>query len=66
MVTPPREAKKTVGFIDHYCWLYRSLFTDVRHFESFKYLHVGILSEIKRKSLPAIARAVGMKDEGQS
>lgn len=66
MVTPPREAKKTVAFIDQYCWLYRSLFKDVRHYESFKYLHVGMLSEIKRKSLPSIARAVGLKDRGQS
>ena len=66
MVTPPREAKKTVAFIDHYCWIYRSLFSDVRHFESFKYLHVGMLCEVKRKSLPAIAKAVGLKNEGQS
>ena len=26
MVTPPRDAAETVGFIDHYCWIYRSLF----------------------------------------
>ncbi len=30
--------------------------------EAFKFLHLGILSEIPRKSLPAIARAVGLKD----
>jgi SRSO17 transposase len=66
MVTPPREAKKTVAFIDQYCWLYRSLFKDVRYYENFKYLHVGMLSEIKRKSLPLIARTVGLKDQGQS
>lgn len=62
MVTPAREATPTVAFIDHYCWMYRSLFNDVRHFECFKYLHLGMLSEIPRKSLPAIARAVGLKD----
>lgn len=62
MVTPPRDAAPTVGFIDHYCWIYRSLFDEVRQFECFKYLHLGILSEIPRKSLPAIARAVGLKD----
>ncbi len=66
MVTPPREAKKTVAFIDQYCWIYRSLFDDVRHFENFKYFHLGILSETKRKSLPAIAKAAGLKDRGQS
>ena len=62
MVTPPRDAASTVGFIDHYCWIYRSLFKEVRHYESFKYLHLGMLSEIPRKSLPAIAKAVGLKD----
>ena len=62
MVTPPRDAAPTVGFIDHYCWIYRSLFDEVRQFEYFKYLHLGMLSEIPRKSLPAIGRAVGLKD----
>lgn len=62
MVTPPRNAASTVGFIDHYCWIYRSLFKEVRHYESFKYLHLGMLSEIPRKSLPAIAKSVGLKD----
>jgi SRSO17 transposase len=66
MVTPPREAKKTVAFIDEYCWIYRSLFDDVRNFESLKYLYLGMLSEIKRKSLPEIAKVVGLKDQGQS
>ena len=42
--------------------LYRILFKEVRHYESFKYLHLGMLSPIPRKSLPAIARAVGLKD----
>jgi SRSO17 transposase len=34
----------------------------VRHFEAFKFLHLGILSEIKRKTLPEIAKTVGLKD----
>jgi SRSO17 transposase len=62
MVTPPRDAASIVGFIDDYCWIYRSLFKEVRHYESFKYLHLGMLSEISRKSLLAIAKAVGLKD----
>lgn len=62
MGTPPRDAAPTVGFIDDYCWIYRSLFDEVRQFECFKYLHLGMLSEIPRKSLPAIAKAVGLKD----
>ena len=55
----------TVGFIDGYCDRYRNLFGDVRNFESFKQLHVGILSDLPRKTLPEIAKVVGLKD-GQS
>ena len=55
----------TVGFIDSYCDRYRNLFGDVRNFESFKQLHVGILSDLPRKTLPEIAKVVGLKD-GQS
>lgn len=62
MVTPPRAAASTVAFIDHYCYAYRSLFEEVRNFEYFKYLHLGMLCEIPRKSLPGIARALGLKD----
>jgi SRSO17 transposase len=65
MVTPRREAVNTVAFIDNYCQHYHSLFEDVRHFEAFKYLHLGMLSEIRYKSLPEIAKIVGLKD-GQS
>ena len=62
MATPPRAVTPTVGFIDQYCHAYRSLFEDVRHFEAFKFLHLGMLSEIPRKSLPAIAKVAGLKD----
>ncbi|MDJ0899849.1 MAG: IS701 family transposase [Xenococcus sp. MO_188.B8] len=57
-----RASIQTVGFIDDYCHAYRSLFNDVRLFECFKYLHLGMLSEIPRKSLPEIAKATGLKD----
>lgn len=50
----------TIGFVEQYCQLYRDLFPEVRSFEAFKLLHLGMVSEIKRKSLPAIARAVGL------
>ena len=60
-----REPVSSVGFVDQYCQSYRNLFPDVRNFEAFKFLHLGIISEVKRKSLPEIARAVGLKD-GQS
>ncbi|EKV01751.1 hypothetical protein Lepto7375DRAFT_3935 [Leptolyngbya sp. PCC 7375] len=59
MVTP-RAAQPTVKFIDDYCESYRDLFAEVRSFEAFNHLHVGLISEVKRKSLPAIAKVVGL------
>ncbi|MDJ1176003.1 transposase [Roseofilum capinflatum] len=48
--------------IDKYCDFYRNLFSDVRSYEAFKELHVGILSDIKRKTLPGIAQINGLKN----
>ncbi|KAM3090299.1 IS701 family transposase [Phormidesmis sp. 146-12] len=56
----PREAQATVAFIDDYCAEYKDLFKEVRNYECFKYLHLGILSPIKKKSLPEIAKAVSI------
>jgi len=53
--TPP------VAIIDQYCDAYNDLFPEVRSYECFKYLHQGIISPIKRKSLPEIAKIVGIK-----
>jgi SRSO17 transposase len=64
-MTLARHAQTTVTFVDDYCAQYQDLFPDVRSFEQFTFLHVGMLSEIKRKSLPAIAKAVG-KTDGQA
>lgn len=58
----PRKPVATVAFVDEYCQTYRNVFSDVRNFEAFKFLHLGMISEVKRKSLPAIARAVGFAD----
>lgn len=55
----PRPAVATVGFADDYCNHYQDLFADVRNFEAFKFLHIGMISELPRKTLPAIARSVG-------
>jgi SRSO17 transposase len=44
--------------------MYKDLFVEVRAYESFKYLQLGLISDLKRKSLPAIAKAVG-KTNGQ-
>lgn len=57
-----REPVSTVAFLDEYCQTYRNLFSDVRNFEALKRLHLGMISEIPRKSLPAIARVVGLED----
>lgn len=59
----PRAAQATISFIDQYGAYYQAIFSDVRSFECFKYLHVGMLSEIPRKTLPAIAKAVGLDNE---
>jgi SRSO17 transposase len=56
----PRDAQSTVGFIDEGCAEYKDLFKEVRNYECFKYLHLGILSGIKRKSLPEIAKVVSI------
>jgi len=46
--------------IDEYCAEYKEIFKEVRNYECFKYLHLGMLSSIKRKSLPEIAKTVGI------
>lgn len=58
-----RKARPTIRFVDEYCQLYAGLFPEVRSFEAFKLLHLGMISEIKRKSLPAIAKAVGIDNQ---
>lgn len=58
-----RIAKPTVSFVDDYCELYQSLFSEVRSLEAFKHLHIGMISNINRKSLPAIAGVVGLENE---
>ena len=60
MSTPHRPPRPTVKFIDDYCQNYQHLFCDVRNYEAFKLLHLGLLSELPRKSFPRIARAVGL------
>src|SRR5579883_917142 len=56
----PRPPKQTVKFVDEYCQWYKKLFSDVRNFEAFKYLHIGCISDLKRKSLLEIAKVVGL------
>ena len=54
----PRDARPTVPVIDRYCQDYQDLFPEVRSYECFKSLHLGLLSGLKRKSLPEIAKVV--------
>jgi SRSO17 transposase len=58
----PRQPRATVEFVDEYCQTYQNLFGDVRNYEYLKFLHIGMMSELPRKSLPQIARIVGLKD----
>src|SRR5260221_13341187 len=62
IMSKARQAIPTVTFVDEYCRLYQDLFPDIRSFEHFKFLHVGMLSEIKRKTLPALAKVAGDLD----
>ena len=59
----PRLPQSTVRFVDNYCQAYRHLFSDVRSFEAFTSLHLGLIAPLPRKSLPAIAKAVGLPND---
>lgn len=56
----PKPATPTVAFVNEYCEFYQLLFLEVRSFKAFKFLHLGMISDIKRKSLSAIVKAVGL------
>jgi SRSO17 transposase len=56
----PRDPEPTLAVVDGYCSNYQDLFQDVRNYECFKYLHLGIIAPIPRKSLPEIAKGVGI------
>jgi len=58
-MTKRRTADETIRFVDDYCGYYAHVFKDVRSIEHLKLLHIGMISELPRKSLPAIARIVG-------
>lgn len=58
-MTAVRPATETVTFVDAYCAAYRDLFGDVRSFDHFTRLHLGLISDVARKSLPALSRLVG-------
>jgi SRSO17 transposase len=57
-MTIARSATPTVAFVDEYCARYQDLFPDVRSYEHFVQLHLGLLADLPRKTLPSIAKAV--------
>lgn len=59
----PRLPQSTVRFADNYCRAYQHLFRNVRSFEAFTSLHLGLIAPLPRKSLPAIAKAVGLPND---
>lgn len=61
-MTDPRPPRVTVSFVDSYCALYKQMFSEVRSYESFRDLHLGMISDIKRKTLPEIAAVVGREN----
>ena len=44
-MTKRRTAEGTIRFVDEYCAHYEQVFRDVRSFEHFTLLHIGMISE---------------------
>jgi SRSO17 transposase len=55
-MTKVRDPAPTVAFMDEYCAYYRAVFPNVRQFEQFTRLELGLVAETKRKSLPRLAQ----------
>jgi SRSO17 transposase len=62
MTLEPRAVVPKITFADEYCPRYTHLFPEVRAFGKFKYLHMGMISDIKHKSLPAIAKVQSLEE----
>jgi SRSO17 transposase len=61
-MTQPRAAAPTIGFIDRYCSQYQTIFPEVRSYEAFKRMLLGIITPSPRKSLTTIGEIVGLKN----
>ncbi len=57
-MTRVRSATPTVALIDPYCAQERALFRNIPHVEPFTALHLGLLAETRRKSLPRLSQTV--------
>ncbi|MEN9259667.1 MAG: hypothetical protein Q6L60_01780 [Thermostichus sp. HHBFW_bins_43] len=60
-MTLARQAPPTLQVIDDYCEAYRPHLPEVGSFEFFKLILLGLLSPMKRKNLPTVARHVGVE-----
>lgn len=58
-----RPTRPILHFMDKFCDLYKDMFSDMRSFEAFKYLHLDMISDIKRKSLPTVAKVRGLDNQ---
>jgi SRSO17 transposase len=61
-MTQPRAAAQTISFIDKYCSYYQTTFPEVRSYEAFKQMLLGIITPSQRKSLTTIGEIVGLKN----
>ncbi len=52
------QSTPTPACVDAYCQRYVDLFPDGRSFAHFTQLHLGLVTDLPRKTLPAIAKAV--------
>jgi hypothetical protein len=50
-MTQAKQATPTVTFVDEYCALYQDLFPDVRSFDHFKQLQIGMLEADQTQDL---------------
>ena len=59
-MSQPRPADPSLAPVDAYCCYFRTLFSAVRTYEHFTALHAGLLSDLPRQTLPALARFLGL------
>ena len=55
-----RASQPIVRFVDEYRQAHTALSTDVRNYENLKRLNAKMISDIKCKALPSIAKTVGL------
>lgn len=60
-MTQPLAAQPTLGLIDRYCQNYQQVFPEVRSYQAFKQIVIGIITPSQRKSLSEIAKIVGLE-----